>query len=174
MVIAALGVHLVPALQAMHLGSSAFLISMLMGPAQVLIRLTDALQWRDLHPLQVALISASALPVAFLMLLLGLPAVVAGCLFALLFGVGQGLSSIVQGTVPLALFGAADYGARLGRLAAVRSTLGAGAPFLFAYCAQHLGTTLTLWLSLVVGVLAVLPLAALGLRLRRAGALAPL
>lgn len=55
-------VHLIPVLQALDLQGTAYLVGMLMGPAQVLIRLTDALFWKSLHPVNVALISASAWP----------------------------------------------------------------------------------------------------------------
>lgn len=155
---AAVTVHLVPVLQALELGTAAYLVAMLMGPAQVLIRLVDALFWRALHPLTVALVSAAALPAAILMLLLPVDPVAAGAVFAMLFGLGQGLSSIVRGSVPLALFGAADYGARLGRLAAIRTVLGAGAPFLFAAGLEGFGPTTALAAALLVGIIALVPL----------------
>jgi len=155
---AAVTVHLVPVLQALELGTSAYLVAMLMGPAQVLIRLVDALFWRALHPLTVALVSAAALPAAILMLLLPVDPVLAGAGFAMLFGLGAGLSSIVRGSVPLALFGAAGYGARLGRLAAIRTVLGAGAPFLFAAGLEGFGPTTALAAALLVGIVALVPL----------------
>lgn len=165
--VSALGVHLIPILQSIGLGTAAYAASMLMGPAQVAIRLTDAIFWGALHPLAVALICAVALPAAVLMLLVVSPAVLAGGLFALLFGIGQGLTSIVRGTVPLALFGPDGFGARLGRLAAIRIVLGAGAPFLFAAIQETAGLSAALALMLVLGLLATLPLALLRLRMRR-------
>jgi len=165
-VISALGVHLIPVLQALDLQDAAYLVGMLMGPAQVLIRLTDALFWKSIHPVNVALISASACPIALLMLLIPSNALLAGVSFAILFGVGQGLSSIVRGTVPLALFGSTGYGARLGRLAAIRTALGAGAPFLFAVAVQALGTRAALIAALAIGVAALLPLLMVRLRIR--------
>jgi MFS family permease len=154
----ALAVHLVPVLQALGLGAAATLVAMLMGPAQVLIRLVDALFWRALHPLTVAVVSATALPAAIVVLLAVPHPVAAGAAFAVLFGLGAGLSSIVRGSVPLALFGAAGYGARLGQLAAVRTVLGAGAPFLFAAGLEGVGSTAALVVALLVGVAALLPL----------------
>lgn len=154
----AVTVHLVPVLQALELGAASYLVAMLMGPAQVLIRLVDALFWRALHPLTVAVVSATALPAAILALLLPVDSVAAGAVFAVLFGLGAGLSSIVRGSVPLALFGAAGYGARLGRLAAIRTVLGAGAPFLFAAGMEGFGPTATLLVALLVGMAALLPL----------------
>lgn len=171
---AALTVHLVPVLQALELGAAAYLVAMLMGPAQVLIRLVDALFWRGLHPLTVALVSAAALPAAILVLVLPVDPVAAGAAFAVLFGLGAGLSSIVRGSVPLALFGAAGYGARLGQLAAIRTMLGAGAPFLFAAGLEAFGATTALVAALLVGLAALLPLGLLHRRVvegpRMAGA----
>jgi hypothetical protein len=165
--IAAMGVHMVPVLRALDLGEAAFLVSMVMGPAQVAIRLVDALFWRHLHPLQVALVSGAALPLALGALMLPVPAFVAGALFAAATGIGQGLSSIVRGTVPLALFGGEGYAARLGKLAAIRTVLSAGAPFVFAIGLETAGLDATLWIAFAIGVLALVPLLVLRARLAR-------
>jgi MFS family permease len=172
--IAAFGVHMVPVLAASGLGESATAVAMLVGPAQVGIRLVDALVFTRLHPLTVAAISASALPLSAAGLVLGLPLWAAGILFAVLFGVGQGLASIVRGTVPLALFGRAGYGARLGRLAMLRTLASAGAPFAFAALGAAVGWTGALWLFAALGLAATLPLVALRARLAGRGHLAPL
>jgi len=163
MLTSALSVHLVPVLQALDLGSASYAVAMVMGPAQVLVRLADALFWGAVHPLGVALISSAALPLAVVALLAIGDPVLAGLVFAVLFGVGGGLSSIVRGTVPFALFGPEGYGARLGRLAAMRTILGAAAPFLFAVGAEAFGTAAALQSSLMAGAAALLPLAALHL-----------
>jgi hypothetical protein len=99
--------------------------------------------------------------------MLPIEGLVAGALFAAATGVGQGLSSIVRGTVPLALFGSAGYAARLGRLAAVRTVLSASAPFLFALGMQEAGLATTLWIAFAIGVVALLPLLVLMARLKR-------
>lgn len=165
MTISAITVQLVPVLQGLGLGAASYAIAMLMGPGQVLIRLTDALFWRNLHPLTVAMISALALPLSIAALLAPANALALGAVFALLFGVGQGLASIVRGTVPLALFGPEGFGARLGRLTAVRTVLGAGAPFLFASCVEMFGILAALYAVLLIGLLAAVPLIGLWLRL---------
>lgn len=161
MLLSALTVHLVPVLQSLELGAGAYLVAMLMGPGQVLIRLVDAVFWRALHPLTVAVISATAPPLAILVLLLPLQPAVTGAVFAMLFGFGAGLSSIVRGSVPLVLFGAAGYGARLGQLAAIRTVLGAAAPFLFAAGMERFGSTPALLTALAAGIAALLPLSLL-------------
>jgi MFS family permease len=166
MAISAISVQLVPVLQGLDLGAASYAIAMLMGPGQVMIRLTDALFWRDLHPLTVATISALALALSIVALLIPSNALALGAVFALLFGVGQGLASIVRGTVPLVLFGSTGFGARLGRLTAVRTVLGAGAPFLFASCVEMVGMRAALYAVLLIGVMAAAPLIALRLWLR--------
>ncbi len=62
----------------------------------------------------------------------GLAALWIAAAFALLFGLGSGLSSIVSGTLPLALFGTEGYGQRLGWISSARLVAAALAPFIFA------------------------------------------
>ncbi len=78
-----------------------------------------------------------------------------------MFGIGQGLFSITRGTVPLALFGPHGYGARLGKLAAVRTVLSSVGPVAFAFVWHRYGIEWLLALSLVIGVLAAIPLVVL-------------
>ena len=50
----------------------------------------------------------------------------------------------MQGTLPLALFGSASYGARLGNMASVRQGLAAIAPFVLALLIDGIGATYAL------------------------------
>lgn len=114
--ISALSIHFVLALRSQGLGSSAYLIAMLMGPAQVAIRIVDATLWRNQLPLAVAIVSSAAIPVALALLLLPGPAMTVAVCLAISFGAGQSLSSIVRGAVPVALFGSEGTGQRLSHL----------------------------------------------------------
>jgi hypothetical protein len=78
---------------------------------------------QQLSPMRLAVISAGLLTAAIILLLLTAPWLPAALLFALHFGLGSGLVSIVRGTVPLALFDSQGYGALLGRIYA-RDSLG--------------------------------------------------
>ena len=164
-VVAALGVHMVLVLQALGLGSAAYAASMVMGPMQAVIRVTDAMFFKRLHPLSVAIISGLAVPGAVMILFVGAHPVFAGILFAGLFGIGQGLSSIVKGSVPLVLFGAFGFAERLGHLTAIRAVPSAAAPFLFAVLHEQLGITLSVIVLAGIGVLGVLPLIGLSFKL---------
>lgn len=151
-VIAALGVHLVPVLLARGLGDTAYLVGMAMGPTQVLVRVVDATLWRGFHPLSVALISGGAVALAVAALLVPSSDIALAIAFAMLFGAGQGLASIVRGAVPLALFGPDGLGKRLGQLAGLRNISAAAAPVLFALAQQAIGLAATLWLALAIAV----------------------
>jgi len=128
---AALGVHL-PLLLA-GLGAAprqAIAAAALVGPAQVVARLTEWSVARRLHPLNAARISVLLLPVgAVLAVVLGPVGLVA---LAVLYGAGNGLFTIARGSAPLALFGPAGYGARLGLIAMPGRLVQAVAPFVFA------------------------------------------
>ncbi|MCL1629697.1 MFS transporter [Roseibaca sp. V10] len=164
--IAAFGVHLVPVLLERGLGQTAYLVGMAMGPTQVLVRVVDATLWRGFHPLSVALISGSAVALAVAVLLVPSSDMGLALAFAVLFGAGQGLASIVRGAVPLALFGPAGLGQRLGQLAGLRNVSAAAAPVLFAVAQQTIGLSATLWLCLVIalaGLALLIPLRKLAL-----------
>lgn len=171
LVAASFAVHLVSTLEMVGLGSAAYLVAMVMGPAQVLVRLTDAVFWKALHPLTVAIIGATSLPLSALCLLLGQPSMGAAIAFAALFGFGQGLESIVAGTVPLVLFERSRYGELLGKLSAARLVLGASAPFAFAAVVGMAGLNAALITLMVIGAVAIVPLAVLRARLRASGRL---
>lgn len=176
MAISAMTVHLVAILRSLDIGEAAYLAAMVLGPAQVAVRLMDATVWRDRHPLAIALLSAAAIATAILLLLPGAPPALAPLLaltFAAILGAGAGLSSIVRGAVPVALFGASGLGLRLGRLAAIRNLLGAAAPFLFASAAAY-SMAWALAAALCTALAGLLALLLLQRDLQRAGVVPPL
>jgi hypothetical protein len=65
------------------------------------------------------------------------PALAGAVLGVVFIGMSSGLKSIVQGTLPLALFGSKGYGARLGFMASFRYVASALAPFAFAWVADQ-------------------------------------
>src|SRR5262245_56476855 len=112
--------QMVPLLTAMRLGSASVLVSALFGPSQVVMRFANMTLGSGRHPLHVTLIMAVLLPLAPLVLAWSAPSITGAVLFATILGFASGLKSIVQGTLPLKLFGASGYGARLGKIALVR------------------------------------------------------
>ena len=148
--------QMVPLLTAVGLGASALLVSTLFGPAQVLVRFVNLIVGAARHPIGAALLALALLPLAIAALALGAPALVAAVLFAVMLGFGSGLKSIVQGSLPLALFGPGGYGARLGTMAAVRQVLASVAPFSLAFLIEALGVRPALWIVGGIGLLGLL------------------
>ncbi|HEX6963090.1 MAG TPA: hypothetical protein VF175_14570, partial [Lacipirellula sp.] len=84
--------------------------------------------------------------------------------YSLLHGAGNGLITIVRGTLPLALFGQAGYGERQGTIAVLARAMQAAAPFSYAWVLYNVGPRAAIALT------AALSLAALGaLLLLRSG-----
>jgi hypothetical protein len=90
------------------------------------------------------------------------PSVVGAIAFAVVFGLGNGLFSIVTGTLPLMLFGSDGYGKLQGRVMAARLIVSATAPFALAYMIGAIGVVRSLALTSAAGGLAVLVLVAIG------------
>ncbi|MBP2448379.1 MFS family permease [Rhizobium leguminosarum] len=98
-------VHMVPLLSGLGLGTTAALVGTLFGPSQVASRLINMMFGKNLAPLHLALLAALLMPGGLLILLLLAPSVPGAMIFAMIFGMGNGLLSIVTGTLPLHLFG---------------------------------------------------------------------
>ncbi|MBN8999189.1 MAG: arsenite efflux MFS transporter ArsK [Rhizobiales bacterium] len=159
---AALLVHMLPLLTALGLGAAGVLVGSLFGPAQVLSRLINMIFGNGLSQRGLALISAVLLPVAIAILLATEPLFAGGLVFAVVFGLGSGLSSIVQGTLPLELFGSAGYGQRLGQITSVRLVVSSGAPFAMALMITAFGARWALLATVLLGGMAVLAFLAIG------------
>lgn len=160
-VLSAVLIHVVPVLATLGLGTAAALVGSLFGPAQVVARLANMLFGGRLAPTWLAVLSTALLPCSLALLLVSAPALPGAIAFALFFGMGSGLVSIVRGTVPLILFGTADYGARLGRLTAIRVISTAAAPFVLAVLLARLGPGWALAGLAAVGLVGVAALVAL-------------
>lgn len=161
-VLSAVLAQMVPVLEGLGLGAGAVLVSTLFGPAQVGVRFVNMALGGKRHPLTITLLAAAALPLAIAVLGLTAPALAGAVVFAVLLGFGSGLKSIVQGTLPLALFGGVGYGVRLGRMAFFRQVAGAVAPFVFAAMLEGFGAAVALTALVAVGLAAVAAFVAIG------------
>jgi MFS family permease len=139
-VFGALAVHLVPILEATGLAAAtAVFVASLKGAAQVAGRIWDLTLARRWHPIDVGRVSVAFIPLSFAVLMLGGASFWTALTFTLLFGVSNGLVTIVRGAVPLALFGPRRYGEVLGILATPYLLLAAIAPAAFALAVEHYG-----------------------------------
>ena len=156
--LSAMLVHLVPVLAAVGLGSSAVLVGTIFGPSQFASRLVNMVLGHRFSALMVAILSTALIPLAFVMLLVPpfIPLFAGAILFAMFFGMGSGLNSIVQGTLPLALFGHHGYGEILGRMTAARLIVSSAAPFIFAFILEQLGPHAALAIAAFAGMCGVI------------------
>lgn len=115
--------------------TAAVAAAALVGPAQVASRIADYALLRRAHPLWSARIAVTAYPLAALLLaVFGAPGAWA---YALAFGLGNGIMTVVIGTLPLAMFGAQGYGQRQGLLMVPARMTQASAPFLFGLALEQ-------------------------------------
>jgi hypothetical protein len=126
-------VQLVPLLEAAGLATAAAVwVASMKGFAQFGGRVVEIVFGRNLRAITVARIAIGVLPASFAVLLFSGGSLQAVVAFTLLMGASQGVITIVRGAVPLALFGAAGYGAVLGLLATPILIVNAASPTLFA------------------------------------------
>lgn len=161
-------VHMVPILSGLGLGTSAALVGSLFGPSQVFSRFTNMLLGGNLPPLKLAIIAAILMPFAVALLALSSSWIVGAIAFAILFGLGSGLFSIVTGTLPLTLFGSEGYGRLQGKVMAARLIVSATAPFALAYSMGLVGVQVALAATAAVGLAAVAAFVLIGHLLVRA------
>ena len=125
----------------------------LVGPAQVAARLAEFALVRRIHPLISGRVAVAMFPIgAGLLIAFG---GIAAAPFAILYGAGNGLFTIVRGALPLALFGDRNYGRRLGVLNVPARLLQAVSPFVFALMLETSA-------NLALGIMAVGSVLALG------------
>jgi len=144
--------------------ATALTASTLLGPAQVAARLSEFMAARRFrfHPLLSARLATALHPAGALVVGIfgGLPLAASG--FALLHGAGNGMITIAKGTLPLAIFGPAGYGFRLGLLNALARAMQAIAPFAFGVVLDVYGVRAAIGLSAGLSLIALSAL--LGLR----------
>jgi predicted MFS family arabinose efflux permease len=138
--------------------AAAVFAGALIGPAQVAGRLLELGWLRRLHPLFGARLAALGHPLGVVVLMLLGPA--AAPAFALLHGMGNGVMTIVRGTLPLMLFGPEGYGRRQGWLVLPARAAAAAAPYLAALALEAWGAA-TLWLTMGLGLLSLAALLAI-------------
>lgn len=137
-----LSIHLRTFLQALGFAlAGAVALGTLVGPSQVGARLIEIAFGARYHPIWTLVTAAALICLGIALLYLGF-VMPAACL--ILYGAGNGIWSISRGTVPLSLFGAADYPRVMGRLAKSAFLAQAVAPLLAALAISRYGEHIAL------------------------------
>ena len=129
--------------------AGAIAIGALVGPAQVVGRLLEFGLLRRLHPVFAARAASLGHPVGVACWMLAGP--VAGPMFAILHGAGNGIMTIAKGTLPLVYFGPVGYGRRQGLIMLPSRLAQAFAPLVFGACLARWGRD-ALWISSALGL----------------------
>jgi MFS family permease len=123
---------------------------------------------RDLPQTWLAVGATASLAAGLAVLLVTAPSLPGAVVFAILFGMGSGLMSIVGGTLPLELFGRVGYGGYVGWVTAARQFTTALAPFGLTLLISAWGVFPALWTNLAIGALGMAVFTAIALVHRRA------
>jgi MFS family permease len=116
-VFSALSVHLIPLLHRLgHSMETVVVFAALIGPMQVAARIGERMYAQRSRPQSVGLVTFATLPFALAALFFLGERQWAAAGFCLLYGAGNGILTIVRGTVPQAIFGRENYGAISGAL----------------------------------------------------------
>lgn len=125
----AMAAHMIEILLARGLAArDAVLVGALVGPMQVAGRLAEFALGRVIRPIVAGTIAFASFAVSLLLLTQVAGAFAPALVFAVLYGIANGVLTIVRGVVPAELFGRRDYGALLGRLALPQAVATAVAP----------------------------------------------
>ena len=131
------------------------------GPCQTLARLIELVSGGRHSILTTTLGAAVGVSLSFAVMLplgISLPTAIAFCIC---IGVGHGLFAIARNTLPLALFGAKEYGTYIGLLTVPQNIVNAVAPVVFAAVLSRVSASGTLWIagmSAWIGLIAVIQL----------------
>ena len=146
----AIATHLPALLQASGATlAGAVAMASLAGPAQVASRLFELGVLSRFSPLLTARLATLGHPLGAACVLAAGSA--AALPFVVLHGLGNGLLTIVRGTLPLALFGAQGYGARQGWIAMPGRLVGAMSPWAMGWVLERWGAG-ALWLTAALGL----------------------
>jgi predicted MFS family arabinose efflux permease len=148
-----------------HSPASALLLASLIGPAQVGTRIFELLFGHRYTIMKSAVFGSAMLPVGLGLALLAGNLFPAALIAILAYGLSNGLKAVQRFTLPLALFGRAQFGLYAGRLALPQGIVSAAAPPVMAAVLSQFGTSAALSLALVM---ATISLAAMILLARRA------
>lgn len=139
-VFSSISAHVVPLFEGLGFTAAmAVTLAALIGPSQVASRIGDILAGHYVKTMTLGLIAVGLLPAALMIFAGGGFALWAALVFAALYGMSNGLMSIIKGIIPLSLFGRQGYGLVIGTLTTPQLILNAIAPTVFALILDQAG-----------------------------------
>ncbi|MGK7378016.1 MFS transporter [Planococcus sp. 1R117A] len=144
----AMSAHMIGILSGLGLAAAVSVwISTLRGIGQSLARVTEVLFGSRLHPFTLTIWASGLLPICFIFGLFSGKLIMTAFIFAFLYGAGNGLMTIVRGSLPLVLFDNSTYGSFAGKLLMPSFLLSAIAPIVYSLIIEKYGEQAALALS---------------------------
>lgn len=155
LVTSSMAVHLIPALQQIGFATAtALAVGVLLGPAQIGARLVEMMFGRQVHPTWTFRVTSTCVLIGVAMMACGHTWLAFAAM--LLYGGGNGVLTIVKGSLPLSLFGVKGYATRMGILARPVMLAHACGPVIGALVLDTWGGAALLWSLSTVLLLVVL------------------
>ncbi|WP_426322816.1 MFS transporter [Pseudoduganella sp. R-43] len=153
-IFAAISVHLIRVMRALgHSMELALMLAALIGPMQVAGRLIERTWGSGRPPTIVGIYTFAALPVALSAIAAFGSQAWGVAAFCLLYGLSNGVLTILRGTLPAAMFGRLHYGAISGALAAPALLAKASGPLVLAMSFDVIGPRQVLILLLAMSLI---------------------
>jgi predicted MFS family arabinose efflux permease len=152
-----------------HSPAAALLLASPIGPSQVGIRIFELLFGHRYSLMRSAVFGSLMLPVGLGLGLLAGNVFAVALLVVAAYGMSNGLKAVQRATLPLALFGRAQFGAYMGRLALPQGIVAAVAPPIMAAVLSRFGTDGALWLSFAFAMISLAAMVLLAHRSRAGG-----
>jgi predicted MFS family arabinose efflux permease len=149
-----------------HSPASALLLASLIGPSQVGIRIFELLFGHRYSIMKSAVFGSLMLPVGLGLALAAGGNFVVALLVVATYGMSNGMKAVQRATLPLALFGRAQFGAYMGRLALPQGIVAAVAPPIMAAVLSRFGTAGALWVCFAFATVSLVAMILLARRSR--------
>jgi MFS family permease len=170
----AMSAHMIGILVGLGVSTSiAVWISTLRGIGQSSARLCEVLFGAAMSPLALGVLATSLLPLCFVAGLFSGLSRAAAIGFAFLFGAGNGLVTIVRGSLPLVLFDPRSYGSVVGVLLVPSFLVSALAPLAYAFIIDRFGEGAALHVSAALATVALAATVVTSIRFGRRRAKSP-
>jgi len=144
-----------------HPPAQALAIAAMVGPAQVTVRLAEVFIGHRYSVMASAVGAAAVLPFGLAVGLAFGDTIVPALLCIAAYGVANGMKAVIRATLPLALFGRAELGRYMGRLALPQGIVSAVAPVILAAVLERWGAVGAFIAVLIASVLALAAMLAL-------------
>ncbi|MDD2974812.1 MFS transporter [Aliarcobacter cibarius] len=146
--------------------ATAVLLGAIIGPSQVVARVIEIFFSRKVSPMTSALYSIFVLLVGLFALIISDYNYIFAFVFVIFYGAGQGLVTVIRGSLPLYLFGKNGYGEITGELNLYKNIVVATVPFGFALIIDNLGAHFAVFILILVSIISFIMLYILNKKLK--------